>query len=326
MTIRSEIRQIARKALYLQTRVDGGLLVLGAITALAAAAGQVRGQDFDQVQIETIPLTDRVHMLTGAGGNLGLCVGENGAFLIDDQFAPLSEKIRAAVASVTDQPLRFVVNTHWHGDHVGGNENFANGGSIIVAHENVRKRMESGQFFELFDREVPPASPAALPIITFETSIRLHLAGEAEVLHLPAAHTDGDAIIRFLDENVVHAGDVFFNGSYPIIDVGSGGSADGLIAAVELILDLVDENTKIIPGHGPLADRTALQAYHDMLVAAIPPVKKMVVMGMSLEDLQASKPSKMFDATWGAGFVTPDMWLKMLYMDFSRGVGGQQAK
>src|SRR6056297_46420 len=233
---------------------------------LAASAG---AQDFSEVQIRTTEVADGVYALQGAGGNIGLVVGGDGAFLIDDQYAPLTEKIQAAVAEVTDQPIRFVLNTHWHGDHTGGNENLAENGTIVVAHDNVRKRMAAGQMMEFFDRKVPPAPEAALPEVTFNDSITFHLGPHTvHAVHVSGAHTDGDSIVHLAEADVIHGGDIVFYGMYPFIDYGSGGSLAGMIEATDSVLALADDETAIITGHGgPVIDRFQLQEYRDMLAS-----------------------------------------------------------
>lgn len=273
--------------------------------------------DFSAVEIETIPVADGIFMLTGAGGNIGLSVGDDGAFLIDDQFAPLSEKIRAAVAAQTDAPIRFVVNTHWHGDHVGGNAPMAEAGAIIVAHENVRVRMHADRFVAAVGA-VPESLAAALPIVTFSDAVTFHWNDETiRVSHVDPAHTDGDALIYFADANVLHTGDTYFNGFYPYIDVGSGGAIDGMIAAADHMLELVDDETRIIPGHGPLSDRAELQIYRDVLAIARDRVAALIAEGKDRDAVVAARPMAEYDAAWGAGFMAPDRWIGILYDSLS---------
>ncbi len=237
-------------------------------------------QNFDDVIIKSEQLSDKIYMLTGAGGNIGICVGEDGIFMIDDQFAPLSNKIKTAIKEISDQPIRFVINTHWHGDHTGGNENFGTSGAVIVAHENVRKRMSTEQFMQAFGRKVPPSPDKALPLITFPETINFHLNGEDIIaFHMHNAHTDGDAIIYFPNSNIIHMGDTFFKGRFPFIDISSGGSIEGIIAVCNKVLFLSDEQTKIIPGHGTLASKTELTNYRDMLMIVRDRVKKAVIDG-----------------------------------------------
>jgi glyoxylase-like metal-dependent hydrolase (beta-lactamase superfamily II) len=253
-------------------------------------------------------------MLEGAGGNIGVSAGQDGQFMIDDQYAGMTENIRKALAALGPQPLRFLVNTHWHGDHTGGNENFSKTGAVIVAQDNVRKRMSTEQFIKLFDTHVPAAPAIALPVITFSESVSFHLNGDdIDVVHVAPAHTDGDSIVYFRKANVIHAGDTFFNGMYPFIDVSSGGSINGQIAAAERILGMGDEHTRIIPGHGPLADRAALRAYRDMLAKVRDRVAPLAKAGKSLDQVLAAKPTAEFDASWGKGFLKPEQFVAIVY-------------
>ena len=290
-------------------QVTLAVIVSYALTLTAFAQGR-----FDNVQIETVKVSDNVYMLVGSGGNIGLSIGEDGAFMIDDQFAPLTEKILAAVRKLTDQPVRFLVNTHWHGDHVGGNENMGEAGAIIVAHENVRERMSTENFMEAFNRTVPASPKAALPVVTFTDAMTFHWNGDdIHVLHVDPAHTDGDSIIHFRNANVLHTGDTFFNGMYPFIDVSSGGSIDGMIAAADTALKLCNDKTRIIPGHGELADADDLRAYRAMLQAVRDRVRPLVDAGKTREEVIAAKPSASFDADWGGGFMKPDVWVGIVY-------------
>lgn len=255
-------------------------------------------QDMSDVVIETIELEPDLFMLVGRGGNIGLSVGDDGAFLIDDQFAPLTEKILAAVAAVTDEPVRWVLNTHWHGDHTGGNENLGKAGAMIVAHENVYRRMNPAEFADLTGRS-SQAPPAALPVVSFDHSIRFHWNGRhVEVAHVPAAHTDGDALVHFPRANVFHMGDTFFNGRYPFVDVDSGGDLDGVIAAASFVLERADADTRIIPGHGPLASPADLRAYRDMLETVRLRVAALVAAGQSEDETVAARPTADLDETW----------------------------
>src|SRR5207302_3005917 len=248
-------------------------------------------QNFDTIQITTVKAGEGVYMLMGSGGNIGVSAGPDGVILVDDQFAPLSDKIKAAVARLGG-PIRFLLNTHWHGDHTGGNENFAKTGVVIVAHENVRHRLSVEQFIAAFNQHVPASPAGAWPIVTFTDAVNFYLNGDSiNAFHVPPAHTDGDVIIRFRRANVIHMGDTFFNGRYPLIDLSSGGSVEGMIGAADRILGLVDANTKIIPGHGPLGDRTALQAYRTMLVTVRDRIKRAVTAGHTLEQVQDAKPT-----------------------------------
>lgn len=290
-------------------------LALLALAALPAAAQR----DFSRVEVKATRLTDSTYMLAGAGGNIGLSVGEDAVFLIDDQYAPLTERIVAAIAKITPKPVRFVLNTHWHGDHMGGNENFGSAGAILVAHENVRKRMGTEQFIE-FSRTTVPASPrAALPVVTFTDGVTFHLNGdEIRAVHVARAHTDGDAIVHFPRNEVIHAGDVFWNGLYPFIDASSGGSVRGTLAACDKVLAIAGAQTKIIPGHGPLSDRAGLQAYRDMLAGVVARIEPMVRDGRKVEEIVAAKPTAEFDAQWGKGFIAPHKFAEMVANDLLR--------
>lgn len=284
-------------------------------TACALTSALALAQDFSSVEIRTTEVADGVYVLQGAGGNLGLAVGDEGAFLIDDQYAPLTERIEAAVAEVTDQPIRFVLNTHWHGDHTGGNENLAEGGSLVVAHDNVRKRMAAGQLMEFFEREVPPAPDGALPVVTFDDRISFHLGGHTiDAIHVPSAHTDGDAIVHLEEANVVHTGDIVFYGLYPFIDYGSGGSLGGMIEATDRVLELADADTAVITGHGgPVIDREQLSGYRDMLATVHRRLIELIVDGASLEQVQAAGVTAEFDEQWGQGFIGPERWIELNY-------------
>ncbi len=293
------------------------LLVFVVLTCAATAVAALA--QFDDVEIETIALGPGLWMLQGRGGNIGVSAGTDGVLLIDDQFAPLTGKITAAVSKLSDRPIRFVLNTHWHGDHTGGNENLGQAGAVIVAHDNVRQQMSVEHFFALGDRKIPPSPAGALPILTFTESVTFHLNGdEIHVTHVPTAHTDGDSLVHFRKANVLHLGDLFFNGMYPFIDVDSGGSIDGVIAAVGRALEIAGAETKIIPGHGPLSGRSELVVYRDMLVSVRNAIAPLVAEGRSLDEVLAARPSAGFDEAWGGGFIDPENMVKLVYRSLSR--------
>ena len=285
------------------------LLIALAFVCSAAFAQQ----NFDKVEIKTQKLNDSTYMLIGAGGNMGLSVGEDAVFLIDDQYAPLTSKIEAAIKALTAKPVTFVINTHWHGDHAGGNVNMGKAGALIIAHDNVRKRLSSDQFNELFKSSTPPMAKAGLPVVSFSQDVTFHLNGEEIfAFHVPKAHTDGDAIIHFRKGNVIHTGDTYFNGLYPFIDYSSGGTPDGVIAAADRVLAIADDNTKIIPGHGPLSNKAELNVYREMLATVTGRIKALLKQGKKLDDILAAKPTADFDERWGKGFLAPPKFVEMI--------------
>ena len=299
-------------------RAIGGALC--AAVALMAAPVPAQQQDFSKVEVKTEKVAEGVYMLQGAGGNIGLSVGPDAAFLIDDEYAPLTPKIKAAVAALTDKPIRFVLNTHWHGDHTGGNKDMGEAGSLIVAHENVRRRMSTEQFIAAFNMREPAAPPRALPVVTFTDAVTFHLNGdEILAVHVPPAHTDGDSVVHFRKANVIHAGDTFFNGFYPFIDLDTGGSVAGMIGAADRMLALADDRTRIIPGHGPLGTKADLKAYRDMLATARDRVAALVKAGKTLEQVTAAAPTAELDAKWGQGFLKPAAFVSILYKDATAG-------
>lgn len=289
-------------------------LALALVSTVAPAQ-----RDFSRVEVAATRLGESTYMLTGAGGNMGLSVGEDAVFLIDDQFAPLTDRINGAIAKITPKPVRFVLNTHWHFDHTGGNENYGKAGALIVAHENVRRRMGTDQFIESMKRSVPAAPAAALPVVTFTDGVSFHLNGEEiRAMHVARAHTDGDTIVHFLKSDVIHMGDVFFNEMYPFIDLSSGGGIRGTIAACDRVLAIAGANTRVIPGHGPLTDRAGLQAYRDMLAGVLSRVEALVREGRKVEEIVAAKPTAPFDDKWGKGFIKPDRFAETVAAELLR--------
>jgi cyclase len=285
------------------------ILVLLVIPSAALA------QNFDSVQVRSQHLAGGVHMLTGAGGNIGLVVGDDAVFVVDDQFAPLTPKVLAAIRSITPAPVKFVLNTHWHFDHTGGNENIGKVGALIVAHDNVRRRMSTDQFIEALNRREPASPRAALPVVTFTDGVTFHLNGDSVVaMHVPPGHTDGDAIVFFTRANVVHMGDLFLSAGFPFVDRSSGGSIDGVIGAAAKVLGMTSAQTKVIPGHGPLADRARLQAYHDMLVTMRDRMRREVAARRTIEQVLASAITAEYDKEWPGG---RERFLRILHQELS---------
>ncbi|HYA14481.1 MAG TPA: MBL fold metallo-hydrolase [Syntrophales bacterium] len=290
------------------------IAILLFVLFLGAPGAYSTAQDFANVQIQTTKVTDNVFMLMGAGGNIGISAGKDCVLMIDTSYAPLTDKIKAAIATVSSKPIQFIVNTHWHQDHTGGNENFAKSGAILLAHENVRKRLSTDQYIEFLKKTISPLPAPALPVITFNEHVTFHLNGdEIYIFHIDKVHTDGDAIVHFKNSNVIHMGDIYFNGMYPFIDLSAGGSINGMIAAVQRILTLCDDNTKIIPGHGPLSDRTGLEAYRKMLTAVRDRINREINAGKNLDAVIASRPTRDFDPAWGNGFLKPDLFVRIVY-------------
>ncbi len=298
-------------------------LSTGAMLALSLTLGRpvlAQQQDFSKVEVTSEKVAEGVYMLKGAGGNIGLSVGGDTAFLIDDEYAPLTPKIKAAVAALTDKPIRFVLNTHWHGDHTGGNKDMGEAGSLIVAHENVRRRMSTEQFIAAFNMREPAAPPKALPVVTFTDAVTFHLNGdEIHAFHVPPAHTDGDSVVHFRKADVIHAGDLFFNGMYPFIDLDTGGSVGGMIGGADRMLAIAGDQTRVIPGHGPLGNKADLKAFRDMLAATHDRVAALVKAGKTLGQVTAAAPTAEFDAKWGNGFFKPAQFVAILYKDATAG-------
>lgn len=268
----------------------------------------------DDAEVKVIELAEGIHMLMGLGGNIALSSGPDGAFIVDDELKPMSPKVKAAVASVTKAPVKMVFNTHWHFDHAGGNEFFSGEGALIVAHDNVRQRMSSTQFSTFFNTETPPSPDAALPVITFDNSVTFHLNGQTiRAIHVPPAHTDGDSILIFEEANVTHLGDVFFNGMYPFIDINSGGSVVGMLEAIDVIIPLLNEETQIIPGHGPAGTLDDLRAYQSMLSLVSARIQVLIEEGKSKEQVIALRPTFNFDEQWGWKFLPAEKWVGLIY-------------
>ena len=281
--------------------------LFGCLLVCSAISVAVAQRDMASVQIKTIPVAKNIYMLEGSGGNIGVSVGPDGILIVDDQFAPLAEKIESALTKLNPGKLKFLLNTHWHGDHTGGNAHFGKGATII-AQDNVRKRLA----------DKSDTKKEALPVITFAESASVHFNGEEiKLLHHGPGHTDGDSVIYFSGANVVHMGDQFFNGRFPFIDLGSGGDVEGYIKTVATVLSKIPADAKIIPGHGPLATVEDLKKFHEMLLETTGLVKKAIADGKTLEQLKASGlPDKWKE--WGSGFINTARWLEITYNNLKK--------
>lgn len=291
--------------------------IFAALIAMQAALAQAQAPE--EVKVETEEVAPGVYVLYGRGGNIGVSVGADGVFLIDDQYANMTAPVEAALAKLAPTPPRFVINTHWHGDHTGGNENLAARGSVIVAHDNVRARMSAEQFSEFFQRTTPPSPAGALPVVTFSDNLSLHVNGdELRGVHVGQAHTDGDVFIHFRKANVIHTGDLVFHAMYPFVDLDSGGSVAGVIAAVDRMLALADDRTRVIPGHGRATDRKGLEEYRKLLVTTRDRMRARVQAGRTLDEVLAEKPFADFDGTLAWQFITAERYIQILYRDATR--------
>jgi cyclase len=286
---------------------------LFAVVALLAFGALAAAQDdFSKVEIKATKVSGNIYMLEGAGGNIGVSVGEDGILIVDDEFAPLAEKIRAALKNMGEGKLRFILNTHWHGDHTGGNAPLGRDAPII-AHDNVRKRLSTEQRLEFFKQTVPASPKEALPVITFDQSLSVHFNGEEiRVIHFPHGHTDGDSVIFFTKSNVVHMGDDFFAGRFPFVDLDSGGSVQGLLKNISDIIPKLPDGAKLIPGHGPISTVDDLKAYHRMLMDTTEVVRKKMAAKETLDQIKKEGlPAEW--KSWGEGFIKTDQWIELVY-------------
>lgn len=287
-------------------------IFLPVVLLLFAVSINGQQQDFSQVQIKATKVAGNVYMLEGSGGNIGVSVGADGILIVDDQFAPLADKIRAALKGLNQGKLRFILNTHWHGDHTGGNIAFGPEAPII-AHDNVRKRLATEQRSQVFNRTTPASPKEALPVITFDQSLSVHFNGEEiRVIHYPQGHTDGDSVIFFSSSNVVHLGDDFFAGRFPFVDLESGGSVEGLIKNIGEIIGKIPEGAKLIPGHGPISTLEDLKNYHRMLQQTTEIVRQKITAGKTLEQIKSEGLPAEWEP-WGTGFIKTDRWVETIY-------------
>jgi glyoxylase-like metal-dependent hydrolase (beta-lactamase superfamily II) len=272
--------------------------------------------DYSKVEIKATKVAGNVYMLEGAGGNIGVSVGADGILIVDDQFAPLADKIRASLKTLGQGKLRFILNTHWHGDHTGGNVSFGPEAPII-AHDNVRKRLATEQRIDFFKSTVPASPKEALPVITFDNSLSVHFNGEEiRAIHYPHGHTDGDSVIFFTTSNVVHLGDDFFAGRFPFVDVDNGGNVVGLAKNIGEIITKIPAGAKLIPGHGPLSTIDDLKLYHRMLLETTEVVRKKVAAGKSLDQIKTEGLPDEWKS-WGAGFIKTDQWIELIHISLS---------
>jgi glyoxylase-like metal-dependent hydrolase (beta-lactamase superfamily II) len=279
-----------------------------AVTACLIGAS-TQAQDFSDVEIETIPVAEGLYMLVGQGGNIGASVGDDGAMIIDTQFAPLSDKIQDAVDDLRGGDIAFVINTHWHGDHTGGNANFGSAGAMIMAHANVRVRLATAD----------DADPAGFPKVTYPDRMRFHWNGDdVDLIHVDPAHTDGDTIVHFRNLNAFHMGDTFFNGVYPFIDMDSAGSFDGLIAAGEMVISLSNNDTRIIPGHGPLATKTDLERWIGILKTIRSRFQALINQGLTADEIVAAGVTAEWDAAMGGGFMNAENFTRLAVQSLSQ--------
>ena len=275
-------------------------------------------QEVPEVTVE--PINDHLYMLIGMGGNIALSVGEDATFIVDDQMAPIVPKLQAAIAQITDREVDFVLNTHWHFDHTGGNELLGEAGALIVAHDNVYARMSAPQTNTFFNSTRPPSPEVARPVVTFDNTTTIRLNGDTiMVTHVPNAHTDGDVHVFFKESNVYHLGDTYFTATYPFFDLDSGGSMDGMIASAERVLAFADADAKIVPGHGPISGVEKLREYRDMLVTVRARVAKLIAEGATFEQVLAADPTREYEAAWGGSeFMPAERWLMIVYRDLRK--------
>jgi glyoxylase-like metal-dependent hydrolase (beta-lactamase superfamily II) len=285
-----------------------------ALLLFGASAYAQQQQDFSKVEVKTTDLGNKTYMLEGAGGNVTVAVGTDSVIMVDAQFAPMHDKLKAAIAKVTNLPVKYLINTHYHGDHTGGNEAFAKDGAIIVAQINVRNRLAAGTTNGLTGAKTPPAPQGALPSDTYTNFSKIRLRGRvANLRHIENAHTDGDTYVWFKTANVLSTGDTFTNGRYPNIDFANGGNIKGMIAATDAYLKLTNAKSRIVPGHGPIADKAALTEYRTMLITARDRMAKLVKEGKSEDDVVAAKPFADLDAKWAPNELASKNFIRVVY-------------
>ncbi len=299
------------------------MMIGAAAAAIVFVAGQAGAQqqalppvgpDWTKVEIKTTDLGQRTYMLDGLGGNITVALADDGVIMVDGQFAPLHDKIKAAIEALSKQPIRFLINTHYHRDHSGGNEPFAKDGAVVVAHINVQKRLAAGTTMGVPDIKSPPAPAGALPTRTYTDAMMLELKGRAvQLKHLAGAHTDGDSLVYFADANVISTGDIVSGGRYPNIDYLNGGTIKGMVEALDAFLALANDTTKIVPGHGPLITKAQLAEFRAMLATSRDRMAKLIAEGKTEADVLAAKPFADLDAKWALNEQAGRNWMRVVY-------------
>jgi len=289
----------------------GAVSLLAAIAFSAPVTSAAQAPDFDKVEIKTTKVGDNLYLLEGQGGTIGALAGPDGVFLVDSQFAPLTDKIVAAIRKITDRPIRFLVNTHLHGDHTGGNENFAKLGVALISRDELRARLAQPP------KGTPPA-PATLPVLTYQGGLTVHMNGEeARLIAVPAAHTDGDTMVKFVKADVIMTGDFYRSVGYPNIDRANGGTLKGMLEGLAAVVAQAGPSTKIVPGHGPIVDRNAVSSHRDMMIALRDRVAALIKEGKSQQDVIAAKPATDYDARVAQPGTTGDRFLGQLYAELT---------
>ena len=298
-----------------------GIIAAGLVLLAPGPIALAQAPDLSKVEYRSEKLGDNLFALFGGGGNIAVLTGPDGALVVDSDLVELSPKLRAALTMVSEKPARFLINTHFHFDHAGGNATLGRGGTVIVAHDNVRKHLMTRQVVDVGVTKIitEPTPPEGLPVVTFSDGVKFHVNGETvAVNHVANAHTDSDAFVFLEKANVLHTGDLFMSLGYPFVDGGNGGTLDGLIAAHARALALCNDQTRVIPGHGALVGKAELQAYHDMLVVVRKRVSDLVRKGRTLEQVQAATPTKEYDERWGKGFVNSQVFVQRIFIEQSR--------
>jgi glyoxylase-like metal-dependent hydrolase (beta-lactamase superfamily II) len=294
------------------------LIILGTLIAFTSLSN-LDAIYASHLEINITKLTDNIYVIQGSTVNVIVSIGNDGVILVDDQYAPVTEKIKSVIANLTGKPIKFVINTHWHPDHTGGNENLGEAGAIIISHENVRKRLSSDQFFEFINMTIPPLAEKGLPIITFSESMTFYQNDEEiKITHLDNGHTDGDSAVYFRKNNVIHVSDDFSDRSYPLMDLSSGGSIDGLISSLKKILLMINKDTKVVAGHSEISNQTKVKDYLFMLIDIRDNINNMIKEGKSLDEIIQTKPTSKYDTIYyDHSFIKPKDLVTNIYMSLS---------